>query len=103
MAIGLNPGAGRIATIAQLTKDGDLAVRLVHHFRDELSTEEVPNAVIQAGEPYRYLTTPGQKLTLPRDEHHEAVLQRLKASKRIKSRAYPKSALRRARIEVEVL
>jgi hypothetical protein len=35
--------------------------------------------------------------------HHEAVLQRLKASGRIKSRAYARSLMKAARIEVEVL
>lgn len=99
----LNPGALKIATIAQGAGDSDLVVRLVHRFRDDLTTDEVLGALLQADEPYRRLTTAGEKLTFPRDDHHEAVLQRLKASGRINSRAYAKSLLKEARIEVEVL
>lgn len=98
-----NPGVARITTVAQGTEDGDLIVRLVHHFRDDLITEEVLDAVRQAGEPYRRLATAGEKLTFPRDDHHDAVLQRLKASGRINSRAYAKSLMKAARIEVVVL
>ena len=103
LATSFNPGAARITTIAQGTGDGDLVVRLVYHFRDELTTGEVLAAVLQAGEPYRRLTTAGEKLTFARDNHHEAVLQRLKAGGRINSRAYAKSLMKEARIEVEVL
>lgn len=103
LAINFNPGAARITTVAQGTGDGDLVVRLVNHFRDDLTTEEVLDAVVQAGEPYRRLTTTGEKITFPRNDHHEAVLQRLKASGRIRSRAYAKSLMKAARIEVEVL
>jgi len=103
LATDLNPGAARITRVAQGTGDGALVVRLVHHFRDDLTTEEVLDAVVQAGEPYRRLTTVGEKITFPRDDHHEAVLQRLKASGRIKSRAYARSLMKAARIEVEVL
>jgi hypothetical protein len=103
LATSVNPGAARVTTVAQGTGDGDLVVRLVHHFRDHLSTEEVLDAVLQAGEPYRRLTTAGEKLTFPRNDHHEALTQRLKASGRINSRAYAKSLMKAARIEVEVV
>jgi hypothetical protein len=103
LATNFNPGAARITTVAQGTGDGDLVVRLVHQFRDDLTTPEVLDAVVQAGEPYRRLTTVGEKITFPRNDHHEAVLQRLRASGRIKSRAFAKSLMKAARIEVEVL
>jgi len=103
MAVGLFLGASRITAIAHGTGDGALATRLVHRFRDEMTTEEALDAVLQAGGPYSLLSTTGDKLTFPRDTHHEAVLQRLKADGRINSRAHSKSMLKEARIEVEVL
>lgn len=103
LATNVNPGVARIATIAQGTGDGELVVRLVHRFRDDLTTEEVLASLLQAGEPYLRLATADEKLTFPRNDHHEAVLQRLKASGRINSRARAKSMLKEARIEVEVL
>jgi hypothetical protein len=99
----VNPGASEIATIAQGTEDRDLVVPLVHRFIDGLTIDEVLSVLLKLDGPYRRLATPGEKLTFPRDNHHEAVLQPLKANGCIKPRAYSKSLLKDARIEVEVL
>jgi hypothetical protein len=103
MSMCLYLGASRITAISHGTADGELATRLVHHFRESMTTEEALDAVLQAGGPYGRLSTTGEKLIFPRNEHHEAVLQRFKAAGYISSRAFAKSMLKEARIEVEVL
>lgn len=103
LAIGHSPGTSRLSTIAQGTGDCDLAVRLLHRFRNDLSTDEVLDVLLRLDEPYSRLASSGHKLTFPRNDHHEAVLGRLKADGRITSRAFAKSLRKSARIEAEVL
>jgi hypothetical protein len=96
-------GSSHITTIATGSADGNLVVRLLHHFIDKLTPDEMLDVLAHAKEPYSALTTSGKKLTFPRTAHHEAVLQRLKSAGRISSRAYAKTLRKPARIEVEVL
>lgn len=103
LATGVNPGAAKLAMLAQGAGDGDLVVRLAHRFRNDLTTEEMLDVLLSIGGSYGRLTMTGEKLTFPRNGHHEGVFQRLKASRRVRSRAYSKSLLKLARIEIEVL
>ncbi|GAA3033647.1 hypothetical protein Aglo01_41490 [Actinokineospora globicatena] len=94
--------ATAISLIARGTQDGNLIVRLAFQFHEALTSGEIIAALVETDEPYVNLTVSGHKLTLPRNRHHEAVFGRLKADGYIKSRVYAKSALRSARIEVQV-
>ncbi|QIX53997.1 hypothetical protein HFP48_31210 (plasmid) [Rhodococcus sp. DMU1] len=94
--------ASSITSIASGTSDGDLVMRLFHHFGDNLSTDQVLAALLTLPSPYGKLTTSGEKLTFHVDDHHTAVLTRLKEENRITMRTYQQSRFKDARIEVTV-
>jgi hypothetical protein len=103
LALEYFPGTPRIGQIAAVTGDGDLAMQLADGFKNEMSTDEVISAIVAVGgTKYGQLATPGAKLTFPRDDHHEAVLHRLRSDDRISARSHASSMFKEARVEVEV-
>lgn len=94
--------AGQINSIAAGTGEADLVVRLLDQSRDSISAAECIAAFSELASPYNEIAASGAKLTFPLNDHHAAVLRRLRDDGRITSKTYPGSITKGPRIEVGV-
>ncbi|MFF0242931.1 hypothetical protein ACFYRW_22305 [Rhodococcus pyridinivorans] len=94
--------AERITSIASGTQDADLVVRLLHCFDGTLNTDQILASLLALPTPHNKLNTAREKLSFPVNDHHTAVLARLKKDGRITTRTYQKLGPRDARIDVTV-
>jgi hypothetical protein len=92
-----------LGQIASGTNDADLVVDLLHHAGRTIGVDDVIGILSRLPAPYGELSVPGAAVTLDRDEHLDAVINRLRDGGRITTKAKRKARNRPARTEVTVL
>jgi hypothetical protein len=92
----------QIASIALVTKDADLAVKLLNLSNQCISNYETSDVLDKLEIPYNQLRITGAKIVFPGDEHHVALLERLQEEGSITLKKRRRSTNQPAQIEVLV-